>query len=285
MLVAALAACLPAGRAPGAGEFGTVSWRELSDRELTPLGARVLKAGRRWTHAESEHFVFHAAPQVEMELLVHEAEYAYRKAGALVGDIPAPRKGHMFFVSDPKVWKRIQARADPSKYGQAMQLANDIFIFRRSGELANVLQIPHEVVHFRIWQGYGKDLPIWLDEGLASYAGWEIARSYYAEMGKPLARTPPAARPEHLVTLDVLTAQEEYPAMSDGGATYYRQVEELVRLIAERIGKDRLPEFVKYVALDGCDWRTALRDRLGFAESDFAGMEEEVRMRVLATPE
>ena len=254
-------------------------WAELSSRDLTPLGKIVLKAGGRgWVHVESEHFIFHTMSTNGLGILVGEAEYAYQKACEQLGAAPAAR-AHLFIIGNPKVWGQVQRRADPSKYGLAMQLQNDLFILQETNRISHIVRIPHEVVHLRLWQLYGTRTPIWLDEGTAACLGWRIAWWYRKSMGRDIVRMQPGVDAKWLLSLDQLTAMKEYPEAMGTGLAFYRETEELVCAMGERIGFDRMAEFVKAVAGEGQPWKDFLRARFGLTDADFSSLEQTVKAR------
>ncbi len=260
-------------------DYEVKSWSELSSRDLTPLGKIVLKVGGSdWLHVESPHFIFHTTATNDLGIFVGEAEYAYQKMSWYLGGTPAA-KGHLFVIDRPKVWRQVQRRADPSKYGLAMQLQNDIFVLQESNWMSRAVRIPHEVVHFRMWQLYGDRTPIWLDEGLAACLGWRIAWWYRKSQGREVVRTRAPVEAKYLLSLDRLTSMRRYPDTRGTGLAFYRQAEELVFAVAERMGYERMGDFVRAVVGEEIPWRDALRERFGYTEADLAKLEEIVETR------
>jgi hypothetical protein len=275
------AVLIPAVRTAGAAgpDYAVKPWSELSSRELTPLGKIVLKVGGdAWTHAESPHFIFHTTTTNGLGILVGEAEYAYQKVSWYLGTAPAA-KGHLFVIDRPEIWRQVQRRADPSKYGLAMQLQNDIFVLQEENWMSRVVRVPHEVVHFRMWQLYGDRTPIWLDEGLAACLGWRVAWWYRKSQGREVVRTLPAVDAKYLLTLDRLIAQRRYPDARGMGLGFYRQSEELVCAIAERLGYDRMGDFVRAIAGERLYWKDVLRERFNYTDADLLKLEETVKSR------
>ncbi len=274
ILFALAAATRAAGEAP---PCALKPWEELSDRRLTSLGREVLRAGGDgWLHCETDHFVFHAASRAVLTGVVELAEFAYTKVSASVGTERAGRKGHFFIVEKPAVWARVQDKADPGRYSLAMQFQNDIFILQDTNQAANVARVPHEMVHFRLWQIYGKRVPLWLDEGLASHVGWDVARSYYRLKRRELVRALPAAPAVNLQALDRLTSLTSYPVAKGAVIAFSRQCEELVGAIARRIGRDNLAPLLRAVTNWRIPWREYLRDQYGYTDRDFAELERVV---------
>ena len=257
--------------------FTVKPWNELPDRDLTPLGRAVLNAGKPdWIHAESEHFIFHAGSSAALKMIASEAEFAYVKINDMFGTNSVARKGHVFVVERRKIWEKVLQGSTRRNDSVAMQLQNDLFVLTETNSAGNVLRIPHEMVHFRLWQLYGNRAPVWLDEGLAAYIGWKVAVVVHSQTGKQLVRAPPPLKREHLLSVEQLTGATTYPAGSEAGAAFYIEAELFVAAIARKIGDDKLAEFVKAVAGDGIPWNDFLRERFSFADSDFAWLAQQI---------
>lgn len=252
------------------------SWDELSDRDLTPLGRAVLNAGKPdWVHAESEHFIFHAGTHAAIEEIASEAEFAYVKIGEMLGTHGGARKGHVFAVERREIWEKVLQGSNRRNDSLAMQMQNDLFVLKETNSVGNVLRIPHEMVHFRLWQLYGNRAPVWLDEGLAGYIGWKVAVAAHSLKGKQLVRAPPYLKREHLLSLEQLTGATTYPVGGEATA-FYIEAELFITAIIRKIGDDKLAEFVKAVTGDGIPWNDFLRERFSFADSDFAWLVQQI---------
>ena len=253
-------------------------WEALSDRDLTPLGRAVWMTGKPdWVHAESEHFVFHAATPAVIEEVAAEAETARAKIDVYFGTNCVSRKGHVFVVGQRRIWEKVLGGTDRKDDSLAMQMENDLFILKESNSVVNVLRLPHEMVHFRLWQLYGHRVPVWLDEGLAATIGWKVAVDVHrSSKGKQLVRAPPFLPRERLMSMEELTSMIAYPAGNEAAPAFYIETELLVTAIARKIGDDKLAEFVKAVAGDGVPWTEYLRKRFGFADSDFDWLAQQI---------
>jgi hypothetical protein len=273
-----LVACLAIVRIAAADSLFTVKpWDELSDRDLTPLGRAVLNAGKPdWAHAESEHFIFHAGSAAAVAEVAGEAEFACVKINETLGDNGMARKGHVFVVGRREIWETVLQGSNRRNDSLAMQLQNDLFVLKETDSVENVLRLPHEMVHFRLWQLYGNRAPVWMDEGLAAYVGWKVAVAAHALKGKHLVRAPPYLKRENLLTVRQLTGAATYPAGNEEGAAFYIEAEIFISAIARKIGDDKMAEFVKAVAGDGVPWDDFLRERFSFADNDFAWLEQQI---------
>lgn len=273
VLLLALATGCGGGKQEAAPEG--VGWEELSDRELTPAGRRVLAAGGDdWTHGESSNFIYHVQAPGDMAGLADEVEFAYRRSGYYLGSPGSKRKAHVFVVS-PELWKKVLHGVDYRGDALAMQFENDIFLSRAEDAADRLVRMCHEMVHYRLWTRYGHDVPVWLDEGLAGCLGWKIAGEQRRRQGMELVRQRPPVDPDALMTVWELTRVTAYPGAAEAPG-FYRQAEELIRAIARKIGYDKLSGFVEALAGDRRAWNEYLRERFSFSDYDFRWLDERV---------
>lgn len=271
------AAILALSLARGAGAIELKSLRGLSDRDMSRLGRRVLKAGGRdWVHGETARFIYHA-PDIERLAMVEDmAEFSYAKIAEYLPGEVSDRKGRVFAVN-ADTWSRVLRDADRRRDSLAMQVGTEIFVLDDPAASGLPVRVAHEMVHYRTWQLWHGLLPVWLEEGLAGCVGWDVAEAYRRRKGWQLTRD---AAPEAAVgdvTLEAITAVTEYPAAGTAPPAAYRQSESLVRAIARKIGFGKLPEFVGDVAGGRVSWDASLRERFGFDDYDFEWLLEETK--------
>ena len=258
-----------------------ISWDDLGDRKVTALGRSVLKAGGlTWSHAEGSNLVFHATAPELIASLGPVGEFLDRRMTLYLGVGRGKRKNHVFLVGDDALWNEAIRGGDRRKDSLGVQFRTDLFLLIRLDSAAMVYALSHEMAHFRLWQRYGDDVPLWLDEGVASYAGWEAAQDYMLSVGKDLYRDRPSIGVKQFMTVDALTAVKAYPAGEAAFRAFCRESEELVYVIARKIGKDRLADFIDAVAGDELSWKEALQTRFGCDESVFTDLENEVTVRL-----
>ena len=263
-----------------------ILWDDLSDRKVTSLGRSVLKTGgSSWSHAEGSNLVFHATAPELIASLGPVGEFLDRRMTLYLGAGQGKRKSHVFLVGDDALWNEAIRGGDRRKDSLGVQFRTDLFLLIRLDSAAMVYALSHEMAHFRLWQRYGNDVPLWLDEGVASYAGWEAAQDYMLSVGKDLYRDRPSVGVERFMTVDALTAAENYPQDEVAFRAFCRQSEELIYVIARKIGKDRLADFIDAVAEDELSWKEALQTRFGCDESVFADLENELMVRLQAENE
>lgn len=258
-------------------------WRALSSREVTPLGRAVLSTRWRWAHGESEHFVVHAASADAAASAADQAEYAYRKAGWYLRPAltETAGKAHLFVVDSGRTWDKVLRGGGRRRDSLSMQVRGDVFVQADTNGPSAVVRLCHEIVHLRLWQTYGDAVPVWLDEGLAAYVGWNAADAYQALQGKRLTGTRPGIPGDQILPLDELTQAADYPADQAAAIALYREAEELVATIATEIGDAKLGAFVRGVA-GGAAWKDVLREQFAFTKGQLATLEEEVLARSAA---
>lgn len=263
-----------------------VLWDELSDRRVTSLGRTVLKSGGVvWTHAEGSNWVFHATSPELITSFGPAAEFLDRRMSWYLGTGYGKRKSHIFLVGDEALWNGSIRGGDRRNDSLGVQFRTDLFLLARQNTPTVVHTLSHEMAHFRLWQRYGNDVPLWLDEGAAGYVGWEAAQDYMLSGGKDLYRDRPSVDAQRFMPVEALEAVEEYPQDEAAFQTFCRESEELVYVIARKIGKDRLADFVDAVAGDELSWKDALRSRFGCDAGVFADLENEVMVRLQSVHE
>lgn len=261
----------------GAGAIDVKPLRGLSDRDMSRLGRRVLKAGGRdWVHGETARFIYHA-PDIERLAMIEDmAEFSYAKiAEYLPGDV-SERKGRIFAVNG-NIWSRVLRDADRRRDSLAMQVGDEVFVLDDPSASGLPVRVAHELVHYRAWQLWRGLLPVWLEEGLAGCIGWDVAEAYRRRKGWQLTREAAPGAADDDVTLEAITSVTEYPAAGTAPPAAYRQSEALVRAIARKIGFAKLPEFVGDVAGGHASWDDSLRKRFGFDDYDFEWLREETK--------
>lgn len=238
--------------------YRIVTWSSLSDRNLSPLVRQVYDAeGRRWRHAESTRVIAHAASVGELADMVEEAHYAWREVGLQLS-LPEPKgRARLVYIYETATWEKLGAQSGIRPDGLALQSGRDILLKLDGSQTNRLDRIAHEVVHFRLREAYGEHLPLWLEEGLATLMGMNVARRFNSAQGRDLAGTWPALPVEALLEPDQLLTMDHYPSSPGAAQAYGRQAAEVVQLLQERIGSDRWPMAVREIGQRG-DWRSVL---------------------------
>lgn len=258
-------------------DFELKSWRALEDRDVARLGRAVMRGNARsWVHAESDRFTYHAATRQRLERVMRETEWSYAEVTRRLGLPPAKERGHLFVVEDEGDWSRVMRAAGRRTDGVALHVGREIFILRDEFSGRAYVDVPHEMVHYRIAQVYGRGAPLWLEEGLAEYLGWETALAYHAKRGLNLYREQAALSDEDWIPWPELFAMESYPDEPTRAAAFYRQTGRLLEEVADVIGKDRIGALTASVVRDGGTLREALKNDHEIDGAEFVRMLDRV---------
>lgn len=279
-----LAAVALAGAATLAGaeserdwEYRMVPWAEVSDRHVSELAriARERDPGS-WYYAEGPHVIGYAHKIRDLDVAMSQAEFAHKEIGRLLKVSDTARKAHVILIYDEEAWSDLVRNAGLRPDGLALQKGREIFL--KASSPLHVSRIPHELVHFRLRESYGR-IPLWLDEGLAMHFGWIIAKSWSDSQKVTIARSQPGIAAGLQLGLDELTELREYPDGAGAAQAFYRQSEEMARAIVERVGLSKAGDFLAAVAGDRVPWRTALAERFQWSDRDFSELEARVQRR------
>ena len=199
------------------------------DAELSPLAKSLLREHRQsWVFTEADPLRVYGATATLRHQVAAEATWMLTAIDEMLGLPPQMETGFVFVIDHEADWDRILRAAGARVEGAALHIGREIYLRRSAAGPAQWMDIPHELVHFRLWQTYGDRLPLWLEEGLAQYMGWELARQFQLERGLELERELPALAPEHLLPWEEVMQWRAYPASPEALTAFYRQSEELV---------------------------------------------------------
>jgi hypothetical protein len=246
VMYAALAVSLLTGPAVAA-LFEVLPWTRVSDRQMSDFGRSVLRGrAREWAHAESERFVYHARSAERLRAVAVEAEWLHAELGRRL-DLPEPAvRGRIFIFDDMADWVRVMHAPRRREDGLAMQMGREIYVLRETSAGNAYLSLPHEMVHFRLWQAYGGGVPLWLEEGLAEYLAWELAYAYQETRGVQLYRERPPP-PGEGFTWAELRDMQTYPTEYEQNRLFYRQAEQGARHLVEQLGSEAVGGFIRQV--------------------------------------
>lgn len=202
-----------------------------------------------------------AADERHAAALLEEAEQALPEiARRLAVPLPA-RPVRILMVSDSAVWDELVRGEGFRPDSLAVNAGGEIFLKSDAAQGGRPDRLAHELVHFVLREHFGADVPLWLDEGLASRIGVAVSRAYRIQRGRRVNGAWPAVPVEALEPLSVLTSRRTLPDDPASARVFYRAAEELVAIIEDRIGSAHLPDYVAEV-VRGADWRAALDARL-----------------------
>ncbi len=126
-------------------------------------------------------------------------------------------------------------------------------------------------------------MPLWLEEGLAVWLGWEIALAYQETRHFRLYRQQEPVPDEHRIPWSVLFALDRYPEKPVHMAAFYRQTGALMQEITDGIGEERLREFVEGMVRKRRLLRDVLVEDYEWTPEDVDAMKERVE-RVVKKP-
>jgi hypothetical protein len=259
------------------------SWQDVSDDQLSAPGKQILKADReRWLVAESQHFVGYAYSRRDLDALIRQSEFAYDEINKFLGLPSSPPKTQVFQVQNEKLWNNLLRGAGFRPDGLAFHYENEIFLKADAAQGARPDRVPHEIVHARLHRAYGADVPLWLDEGLANVLGWRVAVAYARGQAKALTRNHEAMDPARVMNLSDLSAIKAYPDDPVTAGVYYREVEEVIAAVADKLGDERMLEFIRAVCQDKSGIRETLKSGFGYSDENLERLEDLVRERTIS---
>ena len=142
-------------------------------------------------------------------------------------------------VRDSRLWDHIVKTAGLRVEVRSLQVGR-LVVARDDGEIPALLEgVAHEFVHMEV-RARGP-VPLWFEEGLAGFLGWTYAsEEAHALLGASLRRQLDPIDRKMLMDAKKIFKMKAYPKGVDENNAFYRQVEELVRYLDERIGRDQL---------------------------------------------
>ena len=263
--------------AGGSLNAGAASSTPAGTGSFSPLARQLWKAGGPgWVRSEKDLFHVYGRSPWEVGDVRAEAELAWAVIEEGLGPDPAPRPARIFVVGDRNLWDRVLRGADRRKDSLAIQAGDEIFLLREPDAEPDPGRLPHELVHLKLWRRFGDRVPLWLDEGLASYLGWAAAARVARAGQARLNRVKSYYAAAQLQDPEEVQAVRTYDAM---GPAFYRQAEEMVAAVARRVGDGRLGELAESVALAGVSWQDYLK-QAGLSDVEREDAEREARDRV-----
>lgn len=155
---------------------GTVSWNELSDRDISPQGRAALSVEReRWLHSESEHFIYHFRDEKLADTFFVYAEHYYSWIKELFGverDLWS-KKWHIFVFEDKTEWEAFKKRVGQGQGAEAFTTGWELFIFRNPFWLAPQKTLAHELTHLIVFRFLDGPIPLFLNEGISEYISFK----------------------------------------------------------------------------------------------------------------
>ena len=183
---------------------------------------------------------------------------------------------YVAWYTSARSWDAFNGKPDSSSETMGLAGARSIAILSTTNDAGEPLA--HEIVHLALKQTSEGPLPLWFEEGCASFFGWQAAKTVASGSGHNLVRTQPALKESELLTHDVLFGCLNYPATPGANRAFYRQSEETVRLLAEHLGGAGFHRLAVLLAANR-DLHECMKKGFGFLDGDFKQLEMAVDVR------
>lgn len=246
--------------------------------QLSPLAKAVLRErAADWKHIPGRYLMAHALGLDEAPKLVSEADFAYERVGELLRLPARTNRPHLFLIRNERVWRDALQAGGVRAEGVSVQNQDEVYVLYNGRHGLEPVLIPHEMVHLRLWETYGRRLPLWLEEGLALSLAWQTAGEYRQTSELRLVRNLPALDAASLLSVDDLTRLDHYPSDQESLRAFYRQAEGLVRGIRAAVPNERWPAFLERAAGEPEKWAQILQEEFGCSQEAVANLEPLMR--------
>lgn len=252
-----------------ATEIKIVSWRDLSDADLSPSGRFALSLNpETWKHAETEHFVYHFTDPKEAETITIHAEVYYRWIKDFLG-VRSDRwrkKSHIFVFSQEDAWKRFLEKAAPELL-EAGGFTDgwELFLYRAPYWLSPRKILAHEMTHLILFRFLEGPLPLFLNEGFSEFVSYRALAVQFGGNEYDL-RTPSRIPREKFIAPEKLEGMRTYP--EDALDVFYRESEWLVRFLTASFGRENFYSLLRGVSR-GSSFGEALKTACGMDVETF----------------
>ena len=170
----------------------------------------------------------------------------------------------VLLVDESTDWEQLIERYDLKPEGLSLQAGREVLIQAKEPRDLMKSALPHELLHYAMYAADWQ-LPLALEEGVASRFGWEFALEYYLTEGSVLRR--PDAAVEPMISLQALEGLESYPVETDRLAAFYDESERWVSALQKWLGPDAFCGFLAETGT-GKNWRDVLRDVYNATDRD-----------------
>jgi hypothetical protein len=254
---------------------------EAIDRAgLSAIGRDVLRSSADWTVGRSDHFLVFAGSLREVSDTVAQLEFARTCGAARLGlDTDRTDPALVALVRDDRTWYRLMRGFGLRRDSLAMQVGRELFLKEDAAQARRPDRIAHEVMHLLLSDSFGRSIPLWLDEGVAGHYGWLCAGEFAIGREAVLVRNQPALLPDQVLSLDALLNLRRYPDDEEAARAFYRQAEDLVATLADRLGDAGMVRFVHAVCGHVGDRREGFRLAAGLDDTGWDEVEAEMRRR------
>lgn len=254
---------------PLSADVTTVTFEELSDKDISPDGRAALSFDReRWRHSETEHFVYHFIDVKAADTVLVHAEIYYKWIKDFFGitEDAWAKKNHIFIFTDRSMWDAFLDRMNSARHPNAYTSGWELFIYRSPHWISSRFSLSHEITHviaFRFLEG---PIPLFLNEGFSSFVASQLIKMQLGQEDYEHRPLSPLANADY-IPLAEITEMASYP---ENVEIFYREGEWFVRFLAFTYGREKFYEFLRASAA-GEDLKRAIERIYG---DDLDKMEE-----------
>lgn len=227
-----------------------LAWEDLSDKDMSPIGRAALSMDKdKWKHAETEHFIYHFTDEKGSETVYFHAEAYYKWIKDFFGIKKDSwvKKNQVFIFTGEDMWQDFLARVNKPHGPGAFTTGWELFIYRRPYWASPRYSLAHELTHVIVFRFLEGPIPLFLDEGFASFAASQLLKMQLEQSDydhRPLK----LLSEKEYVPLSQIAAMERYP---DEREVFYREGEWFVRFLVFTYGQPRFYEFMRAIAKGG----------------------------------
>jgi hypothetical protein len=223
-----------------------------------------------WQINKSTHFIvyYREAPSDYVNEIINQSESYYNTITEKLGFTRYEefwtwyRRAKIYLFKDKEEYQRITSQPEWSAGGVRV-LSHEIYTYIRMDNFFNII-LPHELGHiiFREFIGYGRKLPLWLDEGVATYCE-------KGETHEGIFVTRTVARTCFFMDLNELGEVTRVNLMMPD--IFYAEAASLIEFLLKVYGKDKFLDFCRALRelREDQSWKVAL-----FEVYKFNSMEE-----------
>lgn len=262
--------------------FKVVTPEEVDLTGISKIGRDVLSDTDDWLIGRSENFIVFGHKRPLISRAVDEAENALRQAREWLGlTSNTTEPSLLVFIDLEDQWKMLVRGHGIRNDGLAMQIENEMYFKDDPEQNKRPDRVAHEVFHFLLARTFPSGMPLWLEEGLAIHYGWASAVKMNDQRELIISRQQPALDEKLLVSPEKLLTMKHYPVTEEHGRAFFRQSEELVALLVEKLGDENMAQFVRCMSSGNGDALENFRRCAGFADGDERVIFDEARQHCL----
>jgi len=261
--------------------FKMVSSAEIDLSGISSIGRDVLKDPDEWLIGRSANFIVFGKNRPMVSRAVDEAENALRQAEEWLGlKNPDAASSLLVFVGKEEQWNQLVHGHGIRHDGLSIQVGNEMYFKDDPEQNKRPDRVAHEVFHLLITRTFPSGLPLWLEEGLAIHYGWKSAVRMNEQRELIIYREDPAVDEKLLVGFDKFLGIKQYPGSEEQARVFFRQSEELVAVLEERLGNENMARFVQAMSAgDRGDARKSFVLAAGWSDEEAVAVFEEAGRR------